>query len=81
MLDMAAWGEFLIILILALIIIGPKDMPRILRAAGRWIGKIRDFSYAVHNTLTTLSHATDEPPVPPTPQPLKRKKKKVDPRS
>ena len=76
MLDMAAWGEFLIILILALIIIGPKDMPRILRTAGRWIGKMRDFSYTVHNTLTTLSHAEDEPPAPPPPP---KRKKKTDP--
>ena len=60
MLDIAAWGEFLIILILALIIIGPKDMPRILGMVGRWVGKMRDFSYTVHNTLTTLSHPLDE---------------------
>ena len=78
MLDMAAWGELLLIVILALIIIGPKDMPRVLRLVGRWIGKVRDFSYSIHNTLTALSHATEEPPVPPpspsTPPPLKKKK-------
>ncbi len=60
MLDLAAWGEFVVILILALIIIGPKDMPKILRVCGRWIGKMRDFSYTIHNTLTTLSHQEDE---------------------
>jgi sec-independent protein translocase protein TatB len=30
--------------IVAIVVIGPKDMPRALRTAGRWIGKIRRVS-------------------------------------
>ena len=36
--------ELLVILIVAIIAIGPKDMPLALRTAGRWIGKIRRIS-------------------------------------
>lgn len=36
--------EFLIIAIVAILVIGPKDMPLALRTAGRWIGKMRKVS-------------------------------------
>lgn len=43
MFDLGSWGEFFIIAVLALIIIGPKDMPGALRTAGRMIAKLRSF--------------------------------------
>ncbi|AKH42425.1 sec-independent protein translocase protein TatB [Altererythrobacter atlanticus] len=36
--------ELLLIVIVAVIVIGPKDMPLALRTAGRWIGKVRRVS-------------------------------------
>lgn len=33
--------ELLLVVIVAVVVIGPKDLPRALRMAGRWIGKIR----------------------------------------
>ena len=36
--------ELLVVVIVAIIVIGPKDMPQALRAAGRWVGKIRRVS-------------------------------------
>ena len=35
------WPEMAVVAVIALIIIGPKDLPRILRYAGRWAGKAR----------------------------------------
>lgn len=37
-------SELLLIVIVAVVVIGPKDMPRALRTAGRWIGKMRKVS-------------------------------------
>ena len=34
-------SELLVIVIVAILVIGPKDMPAALRAAGKWVGKIR----------------------------------------
>lgn len=34
--------EFLLVAIVALVVIGPKDLPRVLRAVGHWVGKARD---------------------------------------
>lgn len=43
MFDIGA-SEFLLIAIVAIVAIGPKDLPLALRTAGRWIGKIRRVS-------------------------------------
>ena len=36
--------ELLVIVIVAVLVIGPKDMPMAMRTAGRWIGKVRKVS-------------------------------------
>ena len=41
-------SELLIVAVLALLFIGPKDLPRAMMMVGRWIGKVR--GYARHFT-------------------------------
>ncbi|MGE0565584.1 MAG: Sec-independent protein translocase protein TatB [Pseudolabrys sp.] len=36
-----AWSELIIIAVVALIVIGPKELPGVLRGIGHWMGKIR----------------------------------------
>ena len=36
--------ELLVIVVVAILVIGPKDMPLAMRTAGRWIGKMRRVS-------------------------------------
>ena len=43
MFDIGA-SELLVIVVVAILVIGPKDMPRAMRTAGRWIGKMRRMS-------------------------------------
>ena len=43
MFDIGA-AELLVIVVVAILVIGPKDMPRAMRSAGRWIGKLRRMS-------------------------------------
>lgn len=43
MFDIGA-SELLVIVIVAILVIGPKDMPMAMRTAGRWIGKVRRVS-------------------------------------
>lgn len=38
------FSELLVIVIVAVLVIGPKDMPLAMRTAGRWIGKVRKVS-------------------------------------
>ena len=43
MFDIGA-SELLLIVVIAIVVIGPKDLPMALRTAGRWIGKVRRIS-------------------------------------
>jgi len=36
-----SWTELLIVAVVAIIVVGPKDLPRALRGVGRWTGKAR----------------------------------------
>jgi len=36
-----SWGHILVVAVVALIVIGPKELPAVLRTAGQWMGKIR----------------------------------------
>ena len=40
MLDFS-WSHILILLIVALVVVGPKDLPRLMRIVGQWVGKAR----------------------------------------
>jgi sec-independent protein translocase protein TatB len=33
--------EFLLVAVIALLVIGPKDLPRVMRGVGKWVGKAR----------------------------------------
>lgn len=35
------WIELLVIASLAIIVVGPKDLPRLMRTLGQWLGKAR----------------------------------------
>jgi sec-independent protein translocase protein TatB len=36
-----AWGELLVLIVVALVVVGPKDLPRLMRTAGQWAGRAR----------------------------------------
>jgi sec-independent protein translocase protein TatB len=38
------WGELLVIGIVALIAIGPKELPGVMRMVGHWMGKVRSMA-------------------------------------
>jgi sec-independent protein translocase protein TatB len=47
-------SELLLIAIVALLFIGPKDLPRALRSAGRFIGKIRGMARHFHTGVEAM---------------------------
>ena len=48
------WDEMLFTAIVAIVVIGPKDLPRALRTAGRWIGKVRRVSGHFRSGIDTM---------------------------
>ncbi len=53
MFDVGA-SELLVIVIVAIVVIGPKDLPLALRTAGRWIGKVRRVSASFRSGLDAM---------------------------
>ena len=53
MFDIGA-SELLLTVIVAIVVIGPKDLPLALRTAGRWIGKVRRVSGHFRTGVETM---------------------------
>ena len=50
------WVEILIIVSLAIIIIGPKDFPIMLKKVGSWIGSAKRYVSNVQNEVSSLGN-------------------------
>ena len=48
------WDEMLFTAIIAIVVIGPKDLPRALRVAGQWLGKVRRVSGHFRSGIETM---------------------------
>lgn len=46
-----AWSELLIIAALAILVVGPKDLPRVMRAVGQWTSRARATAREFRNSL------------------------------
>ena len=48
------WFEILIIVSIAIIVVGPKDFPIMLKKIGSWIGSAKRYVSNVQNEVSTL---------------------------
>ena len=48
------WFEILIIVVLAILIIGPKDVPIVLKKIGGWMGSIKRYFNEIQKDMTTI---------------------------
>ena len=58
------WFELLIIVVVAILIIGPKDFPIVLKKAGSWIKTVKNYFSDVQsniNQMTDLEINENEP--------------------
>src|SRR4051812_17180213 len=53
MLDFNA-SEFLVVAIVALLVIGPKDLPKALRGLGKWVGRARRVANQFRSGIDTM---------------------------
>ncbi|MBV9990260.1 MAG: twin-arginine translocase subunit TatB [Alphaproteobacteria bacterium] len=58
MIDLS-WSHILIVLIVALVVIGPKDLPRFMRMAGRWMGKARAMADQFRRSFDEMSRQAE----------------------
>ena len=50
------WFEILIIVAIAIIVIGPKDFPFMLKKIGSWIGTIKRYVINFQNEISNLEN-------------------------
>ena len=48
------YSELLLIAVVALVVIGPKELPRVMRTVGEWIGKARGMARHFRSGIDTM---------------------------
>ncbi len=54
------WFEILIIVAIAIIVVGPKDFPLMLKKVGSWFGSIKRYVNDVQNQVSSVTDETIE---------------------
>ena len=54
------WFEILVVVILAILIIGPKDFPIMLKKIGSWLGTFKNYFADVQKDITDMESAVEE---------------------
>ena len=49
------WFEILIIVAVAIIVVGPKDFPLMLKKIGSWFGSVKRYINNVQNEVTSIT--------------------------
>ncbi|MEI9991528.1 MAG: Sec-independent protein translocase protein TatB [Rhizomicrobium sp.] len=58
MLDLS-WSHILILLIVALVVVGPKDLPRLMRIVGQWMGKARKMADEFRKSFDDMARQSE----------------------
>ena len=54
------WFEILVVVILAILIIGPKDFPIMLKKIGSWVGSFKNYFTEVQRDITDMENSIEE---------------------
>ena len=54
------WFEILIIVVLAILIVGPKDFPIMLKKIGSWIGSLKSYFNEVQKDISDVEDSIED---------------------
>ncbi len=54
------WFEILIVVAIAIIVLGPKDFPIMLKKVGSWIGSAKKYVNNIQNEVSNISIENEE---------------------
>ena len=54
------WFEILIVVVVAILIIGPKDFPIMLKKIGSWFGSFKNYFSEMQKDLTDMEDSIEE---------------------
>jgi len=58
MLDLG-WQEFILIALVALVVVGPKDLPRVIRSVSQWVRKARSLASEFQGSLEEMAREAE----------------------
>jgi len=53
------WQEFILIALVAVVVVGPKDLPRVIRTVGQWIRKARSLASEFQGSLEEMAREAE----------------------
>ena len=54
------WFEILIIVVLSILIIGPKDFPIVLKKIGKWVGSFKNYFSEIQKDMTEAQNVIED---------------------
>ena len=54
------WFEILIIVAIAIVVLGPKDFPIMLKKVGSWIGTVKKYINNIQNEVSNIDIENDK---------------------
>ena len=54
------WFEILIIVVLAVLVIGPKDFPIVLKKIGNWVSSVKRYFNEIQKSVTDIENTVEE---------------------
>jgi len=54
------WFEILIVVVLAILVIGPKDFPMLIKKVGNWVGLIKRYFNEIQTDVTTMQQSVED---------------------
>jgi sec-independent protein translocase protein TatB len=54
-----SWSHILIVLVVALVVVGPKDLPRLMHMIGKWLGKARTMADQFKKSFDEMSRQAE----------------------
>ncbi len=54
------WFELLVIIIVAILVIGPKDFPIVLKKIGSWVGSIKRYFSDVQKNVNEITNLEED---------------------
>ena len=54
------WFEILVVVVLAILIIGPKDFPIMLKKIGSWVGSFKNYFSEVQKNISDIEDTVEE---------------------
>ena len=54
------WFEILVVVILAILIIGPKDFPIVVKKIGKWVGSVRRYFNEISKNMSDIESSVEE---------------------